>query len=114
MLQLHTPGTMAHVLGLKRKEIDLPVSNNHPKRVKTLLDDASSDGESSSTDGGVAIAGRTSNTDQPGFRINKEYARRFEHNKQREEMQQCELPLFCLHMMVLNQGSGRKVWRADP
>lgn len=51
------------------------------KKSRKLLDDSSSDSEDES--GGVPI----SNEDVV-FKINEDYARRFEHNKKREEMQQ--------------------------
>lgn len=52
------------------------------KKMRTLLDD---DGSSDSGDsaGGVSIA----DPGDAGFKINEEYARRFEHNKKREEVQ---------------------------
>ncbi|RAL09979.1 KRI1 family protein [Aspergillus homomorphus CBS 101889] len=59
-----------------------PPSNKSRK----LLDDSSSDSEDES--GGVPI----SNEDVV-FKINEDYARRFEHNKKREEMQQLESKL---------------------
>ncbi|OJK02802.1 hypothetical protein ASPACDRAFT_75910 [Aspergillus aculeatus ATCC 16872] len=56
------------------------------KKSRKLLDDSSSDSEDES--GGVPI----SNEDVV-FKINEDYARRFEHNKKREEMQQLESKL---------------------
>ncbi|KAI8715496.1 Kri1-C domain-containing protein [Fusarium sp. LHS14.1] len=51
-----------------------------PQRAKrNLLDDSDSD----SDDGGAAVAA-------PGFKVNEEFARRFEHNKKREERQRLE------------------------
>lgn len=51
-----------------------------PKLNRTsLLDDSDSGSEDES--GGVALL------EEPGFRINEEYAKRFEHNKKREELQ---------------------------
>lgn len=52
------------------------------KKSRTLLDDDSSS-DSGSESGGVRI----DNNDN-GFKINEEYARRFEYNKKREERQQ--------------------------
>lgn len=45
---------------------------------RKLLDDSDSD----SDDGGAAI-------EDSGFAVNQDYARRFEHNKKREERQRC-------------------------
>ena len=51
-----------------------------PQLNKTsLLDDSDSSSEEES--GGVALL------EEPVFRINEEYAKRFEHNKKREELQ---------------------------
>lgn len=46
---------------------------------RKLLDDSDSDSDG----GGAAV-------EDSGFAVNKEYARRFEHNKKREERQRCE------------------------
>lgn len=46
---------------------------------RKLLDDSDSDSEG----GGAAVQ-------DTGFAVNKEYARRFEHNKKREERQRCQ------------------------
>ncbi|KAK5989131.1 Protein KRI1 [Cladobotryum mycophilum] len=55
-------------------------TNDKPKQNKRkLLDDSDSD----SDDGGAAIQ-------KKGFQVNEEYARRFEHNKKREEKQRLE------------------------
>lgn len=51
------------------------------KKPRKLLDDSSED-ESGDETGGVLVNGEE-------FKINEEYARRFEYNKKREEMQQC-------------------------
>ncbi|KAL4752321.1 hypothetical protein BDW72DRAFT_211918 [Aspergillus terricola var. indicus] len=57
------------------------------KRSRKLLDvDSSSDSENES--GGVSLG-----DSEAGFKINEEYARRFEHNKRREELQQLEAKL---------------------
>lgn len=69
----------------KRKAEDLaqaPLSNDSKKikqepDVKTMmLDDSDNEDES---DGGARL--------EPAFKVNEEYAKRFEHNKKREELQ---------------------------
>lgn len=60
------------------------------KKPRKLLDDDSSD--SGDEDGGVSIGNHDA-----GFKINEEYARRFEHNKKREELQQC---MFCFNPYI--------------
>ncbi|PGH17321.1 hypothetical protein AJ79_01205 [Helicocarpus griseus UAMH5409] len=54
------------------------------KKQKKLLDDSS---DESSDDGGAAL---DNNGEYGGFKINEEYAKRFEYNKKREELQQLE------------------------
>lgn len=49
---------------------------------RKLLDDSDSDSESDN--GGAPVAADSS------FKVNEEYARRFEHNKKREERQRRE------------------------
>ncbi|KAK4650752.1 Kinetochore protein Spc24 [Podospora pseudocomata] len=51
-----------------------------PKK-QSLFDDSASSSEDDQEDGGVTLGGQT-----PGLNINEEYARRFEHNKKREEL----------------------------
>ncbi|KAF7180726.1 hypothetical protein CNMCM7691_010017 [Aspergillus felis] len=58
------------------------------KKPRKLLDDDSSS-DSGDESGGVPIA----NQSEPAFKINEEYARRFEHNKKREELQKLETKL---------------------
>lgn len=63
------------------------------KRSRKLLDDDSSS-DSGDESGGVPIT-----NEDITFKINEEYARRFEYNKKREEKQQCKIPYFYnLHM----------------
>lgn len=54
------------------------------KKMRKLLDDDSSS-DSGDDAGGVSI------TKSPvtGFKINEDYAKRFEYNKKREEVQKC-------------------------
>ena len=74
----------------KRKSLELPQNGRPPKKSKVLLDDESVDDEetnprtatySSIKDHGIAATG-------DAFVINQDFARRFEHNKKREELQQ--------------------------
>ena len=58
-----------------------------PRRM--LLDDRSSEDESGEHLGGVTLDNADDLLRQPSFKINEEYARRFEHNKKREELQHC-------------------------
>ncbi|KAL2826840.1 KRI1-like family C-terminal-domain-containing protein [Aspergillus cavernicola] len=59
------------------------------KKSRRLLDDESSS-DSGDESGGVLLGDSSEGT---AFKINQEYARRFEHNKRREEMQQLETKL---------------------
>lgn len=56
------------------------------KKARKLLEDDSS-GDSGDESGGISL-GRPDEQEN-GFKINEEFARRFEHNKKREEMQKC-------------------------
>ncbi|KAI9822043.1 MAG: KRRI-Interacting protein 1 [Thelocarpon impressellum] len=61
------------------------------KKPRLMLDDQSSeDGEASGLHGGATLDGTGDGKPDFGFKINKEYARRFEHNKKREEMHRLE------------------------
>lgn len=53
-----------------------------PKISRNLLDDSDSSSSEDESSGGVEL-------EQPGFKVNEEYAKRFEHNKKREELQKC-------------------------
>ena len=81
---------MDHVNGIRRRSFQDEQSVRPQKRIKTFLheDSSSNDGHSSSRDAEVGKDKSSSNGH--GFTINQEYARRFEHNKKREEQQQCE------------------------
>jgi len=63
-----------------------------------LLDDSDSASSDDEIVGGVKL-------DEPGFKINKDYAKRFEHNSKREELQRRQSnpkPLF--HLLTLSSG----------
>ena len=83
---------MDHANGTRRRSFQDEESVRPRKRTKTLLDEDSSsssnDDHNSSRDAEVGDDKSSSNGD--GFTINQEYARRFEHNKKREEQQKCE------------------------
>lgn len=70
------------------------------KKARKLLDDDSSS-DSGDESGGVAI-GNVGND----FKVNEEYARRFEHNKKREELQKCMyITTICCFNADLHSGS---------
>jgi protein KRI1 len=48
----------------------------------SMLHDSDSASSSDESGGGVKL-------DEPGFKINEEYAKRFEHNKKRAELHRC-------------------------
>ena len=60
------------------------------KKAKLILED--DDPERPGIEGLDGVAPDTSDASarEPEFKINAEYARRFEHNKKREEVQQCQ------------------------
>ncbi len=56
-----------------------------PPRRDLFEDDSGSGGDNDSEDGGAQIGESV-----PVFKVNEEYAQRFEHNKKREERQKCQ------------------------
>lgn len=68
----------------------VPFVNNSKKFKKdsqqqakpNLLDDSDSSDSNNESDGGAKLQ-------EPGFKINEEFAKRFEHNKKREELHRC-------------------------
>ena len=75
------------------------------KRLKLLLDDDSlDDGSSSDVMGGVVLKLDHAPVSENGFRVNEEYARRFEHNQRRAEIHRCmflQLRLFSVFVLIL-------------
>jgi len=68
-----------------------------------LMDDSDSENGSDDDSGGVKLV-------QPGFTINEEYAKRFEHNKKREELQRCLFTaFFCFASQKLTDTSGGEI-----
>ena len=83
---------MDHTNGTKRRSFQDEESVRPQKRTKTLLDEGNSTNDEDSLS---RAAEDVSRQDEPtcdghGFTINQEYARRFEHNKKREEQQKRE------------------------
>ncbi len=78
---------------IKRKTLEQVESERPTKRLKALLeeDDTSDEEDSvSDSDGGVLARNDDSGSSGHGFKVNHEFARRFEHNKKREELQKRE------------------------
>ena len=72
----------------KRKSLTLPDVSPPEKRAKLLLDDENSDSDGSQMQG-VSIISDAAKDYNTGFTVNEEFARRFEHNKKREELHRC-------------------------
>ena len=72
----------------KRKSPSLPDASPQKKRTKLLLEDESSDSDGSQMRG-VSIINDAAKDCNTGFTVNEEFARRFEHNKKREELHRC-------------------------
>ena len=81
---------MDHANGTRRRSFQDEESVRPQKRIKTLLDEDSSSSDDHSSFRDAEVGQHTSSSNGHGFTINQEYARRFEHNKKREEQQQCE------------------------
>lgn len=78
----------------KRKAESLTTSQSNTKKIKAenpkinkqnLLDDSDASSSDDESVGGVQLE------EEPAFKINKEFATRFEHNKKREELQKRQL-----------------------
>lgn len=89
-----------HECSAKRKTPVQLDSEQPKKRTKILLGADNSDYESStvSPSGGVAINTSAVQDDEGAFKVNEDYAKRFEHNKKREELQRRTIAL----IVVLN------------
>ena len=73
--------------GLKRKSPPTAGSESPPKKVNLLQDDDLSDSDSEKSESGKDTQQDDVLSAQGlGFSINQDYARRFEHNKKREEL----------------------------
>jgi protein KRI1 len=68
------------------------------KAGRMLLGDSSSEDDSEEDRGGVALGSRDNLTSEPSFKVNEEFARRFEHNKKREELHRCTFQ-FCSQLI---------------
>lgn len=80
--------TTGSVNGSKRQEYEHVESERPTKRLKGLLEqeDTSDEGSVPSNDKGVPARNDQPEATVHGFKVNFEYARRFEHNKKREEL----------------------------
>jgi hypothetical protein len=88
-------------IGVKRQHADayIPLDSaaNRPAKKTKLLDD--SDDETDGEAGGVSL------------KVNEEYARRFEHNKKREDKHRCTHGVLYILRLFANSRSGGKVWQ---
>ena len=80
--------TMAIDQGLKRKRGDSIFNTSHPKRaqIESNNSDASSN-DAPYSNIGVYLPDEALSGNGEDFHVNEEYARRFEYNKKREELQ---------------------------
>ena len=81
---------MHYPSAFKRRNGDSMSEGISVKRMKFLSDDDTSEGGISDSSGGVSVPDEKLSNAEPGFHVNEEYARRFEHNKKREELQRCK------------------------
>lgn len=95
----------------KRQAIGEHADHERPrKRMKALLeeDDSFSDEQNTaSSTGGVPVSDKFQFSSGEDFTINQDFARRFMHNKEREELQRCKSWLTkTLLKPLTNLGSG--------
>ncbi len=98
----------------KADTVSQTLSDSDSKKVKrdegvslkkaVLLDDSdSASGSEDESDGGAQL-------EQSGFKINESFARRFEHNKRREELQRCKYLLALGRVrLAKSRCSGREI-----
>lgn len=77
----------ARVIGIKRARTDETV-NSPSKKVRILSEDEGSDKDNDNSDDSVGGGAKVYQSGD-GFKVNEEYARRFEHNKKREDLHRC-------------------------
>ena len=75
---------MALPNGLKRKREDLMLDAVSSKPTEMRSNDDAHRGS-----GGAILPDEELSGSEPGFQVNEQYARRFEHNKKREELYRC-------------------------
>ena len=100
--------------GLKREAPEDECLRQAKKKAKLLFedDDLSDDEQSATVDLNKTPATQRDATKKDSdLQINQEFARRFEHNKRREELQKRKSRLGLPHYSILMQHSGRKVWK---
>ena len=102
-------------MGVKRDAIDSQAGERPQKKSKILLsDDGSSDNDERSASGHYEGQG-TSSGDQYAeniITVNQEYARRFEHNKKREERQRRGWNLLLRYVEATDPCSGGEAWQS--
>lgn len=76
-------------ISAKRKFDSQKGAHRPQKKARLLLESDGSDEDTTSPPGGVAVANGTNVDDINAFQVNQEFARRFEHNKEREELHRC-------------------------
>lgn len=84
----------------KTKASGVPIKTN-------LLDDSDIDGSGNESEGGVTLEGQE-------LKINADYAKRFEHNKKREELQKCMYATCHLLGSLLTRLVEEKFTKAKP
>jgi protein KRI1 len=76
------------LVGSKKTKQDQVKGNQTQKSSNILVDSGSEGGSDNESEAGGVLL------DETGFTINEEYARRFEHNKKREELHRCKFVKF--------------------
>lgn len=90
MATMGSSGGLKFPKDIKRQDLEQIESERPIKRLKTLLEenDASDEEDSSVSRDEIGMHGPNDESEigSHGFKVNHEFARRFEHNKQREEL----------------------------
>jgi protein KRI1 len=75
-------GNRTSVIDHKKLKQDLSQKPETAKKANLLVDSDSDTSSEDESDGGAPL-------EKQGLKINEEYAKRFEHNKKREELHRC-------------------------
>ena len=81
---------MVRSRGIKRKRDATSGEMSTAPQANSLFSDVANHDGRSSNEGGVSVVVGSSHGNDDTLAVNHDYARKFEHNKKREEFQKCE------------------------
>ena len=100
---MHPDQEETRTKGLKRTAFGYDGDGRATKKLKSLLTDdngSGDEGNSSPHSVGILENREALSSGENVFTVNQEYARRFEHNKKREELQRCEYSFVAIQKIL--------------